>query len=520
MSNEKSNYWLDIAVKAIVSKFGAEEEIVISSGISPSASYHIGHFREILTADALAWGLKRIGVKARHIHVVDNFDPLRRRYDFLPESYEQYVGQPICLIPDPFLECKELHKTYAEHYYQEFEVYAQQMGIHPDRVVRSYEDLYMAGKMTDRIEEVLEKQKEIIKIFESVSNRKLDDAWTGVMVLDENNKFNDAKMNSWDRQQRTINGIKYNTGRAKLTWRLDWPGRWKVLGVMVEPFSKQEHGAAGGSYDTGKLLAKNIFNIVPPMPGAEYGNVHMIGDSKKMSSSKGNLVTPKQALEIMPHEILRYYMVRSRPDKTLYFDSGEGMYNLVDEFSKVAMGENAVFQEAYDFAISMQQDQNAGGRIVSSVSFKHLVAVYQSALKSPKNTLDILARTGYEKSVSQEKEVIEEELKFIDYWLNEYAPDSVKFELQQKVPNVELSDAQKAMLKSIANKIEDESVSHDGQWFHGAIHSAREAYGLEPKEAFQAIYRVLLGRDLGPRAGWFLSILDEQWLVNRLKLEA
>lgn len=518
MSNEKSNYWLNIATNEIISKFGAGEEIIVSSGISPSASYHIGHFREILTADALTWGLRQAGVKARHIHVVDNFDPLRRRYSFLPESYEQFVGQPVCLIPDPYPECAQKHKTYSEHYYQEFEVYARQMGIYPDEVIRSFEDLYKTGKMTDRIEEVLEKQKEILKIFEHVSNRKLDGSWTGVMTLDENNKFVDAPIDSWDRQEKTLNGTKYDSGKAKLTWRLDWPGRWKVLGVMVEPFSKQEHGAAGGSYDTGKLFAKSIFNIDPPIPGAEYGNVHLVGDSKKMSSSKGNLITPKQALEIMPREILRYYVVRSRPDKTLYFDSGEGIYNLIDEFSKVANGEDGTFKEAYNFATNAEE--KAIKRVVSSISFKHLVAVYQSALKQPEHTLEILARTGYERVVNQERAIIIEELKFIDSWLDKYAPESVKFELQQEIPAVELNDSQKAMLADLAGKIENAPDEHDGQWFHEAIHSVRESYKLTPQDAFKAIYRVLLNKDLGPRAGWFLSILDKDWLIKRFRLEA
>ena len=103
-----------------------------------------------MTADALTWGLKQTGRQARHIHVVDNFDPLRKRYDFLPESFEQYVGQPICLIPDPFDGCSKQHKTYAEHFYQEFENYTRQMGIVPDEVVRSYEELYRNGRMLSR----------------------------------------------------------------------------------------------------------------------------------------------------------------------------------------------------------------------------------------------------------------------------------------------------------------------------------------------------------------------------------
>ena len=123
----QSNYWLDVAVRDILDKYPSGE-IVVSSGISPSASYHIGHFREIMTADALTWGLKQAGRVARHIHVVDNFDPLRKRYHFLPESFEQYVGWPISLVPDPIDACRDEHKTYAEHFYRVLQ-YAQHVHI-------------------------------------------------------------------------------------------------------------------------------------------------------------------------------------------------------------------------------------------------------------------------------------------------------------------------------------------------------------------------------------------------------
>ncbi|MBI4101065.1 lysine--tRNA ligase, partial [Candidatus Microgenomates bacterium] len=171
-----SKFWLDIATQEIVKQY-PKGEIVVSSGISPSATYHIGHFREILTADALTWGLRQAGRRARHIHVVDNFDPLRKRYDFLPKWLEKHVGQPICLIPDPVGKC---HRTYGDHFYKEFEVYARKMGIYPDQVIKSYEDLYKTGKMAGCFEAVLANVDKIHAIFKRVANRELETGWTPV----------------------------------------------------------------------------------------------------------------------------------------------------------------------------------------------------------------------------------------------------------------------------------------------------------------------------------------------------
>ncbi|HSX14381.1 MAG TPA: lysine--tRNA ligase [Candidatus Saccharimonadales bacterium] len=501
-----SKYWLDLAAEAIGQQFPTGD-IVISSGISPSASYHIGHFREILTADALAWALRQAGRKVRHLHVVDNFDPLRKRYDFLPPEFENYVGQPICLIPDPIGDC---HPTYAEHFFQEFIGYARTMGITEIEIIHSYEDLYKSGRMAKRIEQVLSQADQVRTIF-TQTNRSLPPDWTPVQVMDENNIFSNADAKDWDQKQQTIAGVPYDAGRVKLNWRLDWPARWAELGVMVEPFSAQEHGAAGGSYDTGVEFARQIFDITPPIPGARYANIHLIGDTKKMSSSKGNLITPKEALEVMPPEILRYFVVRSRPERTLYFDPGLGLFKLIDEFSQIQSGQNQEFKEAYQFAVGVQTEQ-----VITSVPFNHLVTAYQTTSGNKTEILAILARSGWQPSAAEGK-VIDKELAYVKNWLAKYAPAEVKFEVQAKLPKVNLTEPQKAFLAKLADRIADQKQP-DAQAIHDAIYEAKGE--LAPVEAFQTLYQVILGQDHGPRAGWFLASLEHDWLLKRLRLEA
>ena len=40
---------------------------------------------------------------------------------------------------------------------------------------------------------------------------------------------------------------------------------------------------------------------------------------------------------------------------------------------------------------------------------------------------------------------------------------------------------------------------------------------VEPKEFFSAFYLSLLGKDSGPKLGWFLSVLDKEFLEKRLE---
>ncbi|HVE80698.1 MAG TPA: lysine--tRNA ligase [Candidatus Dormibacteraeota bacterium] len=504
-----SKYWLDVTAEEIIKRY-PKGEVIVSSGISPSASYHIGHYREIITADALAWAVRERGRKARHIHVVDNFDPLRKRYDFLPKKYEKYVGWPICLVPDPNGDC---HKSYAEHFFGEFQQYFEPMGIKAE-VVRSYEELYKTGRMTSYIEKVIQHVQEIKGIFEKLANRSLPKDWLPVSLIGENNKLIRATKDSWDQTAKTLGGIKYDDGRAKLDWRLDWPARWAELGVDVEPFGMQEHGAAGGSYETGAEFCRHIFGAEPPYDAGRYGHIHLAGEAKKMSSSYGKIITPKEALEIMPPEILRYFIVRSRPEKKLQFDSGIGLANLIDEFAAAGSDEGHEFRDAYEFAVAGNKDQ-----VISTIPFKHLVSVYQAAKRDEPETLEILRRTDYEEAVKAEADVIKRELKFAGNWLNKYAPEEIKLELQEKMPKIDLSSGQKQFLTKLADLVEAKKAA-SGQDMHELIYQAKDEADLAPQEAFQAIYRVILGKDYGPKAGWFLASLDSKWLVGRLRFEA
>src|SRR3990167_980989 len=219
-SSSNSKYWLDQVVETVNQTY-PKGEIIVSSGISPSASYHVGHFREILTVDVIAWGLRQSGRQARHIHVVDNFDPLRKRYDFLPEKYEQYVGQPVCLIPDPAGNC---HDSYAAHYYADFKSYTKLIGVEAETVF-SYQDLYKTGKMNAQTEKTLANVAKIRTIFEKVSERKLPADWTPVQVIGQDKIMRNGQVDSWDEAKHTINNLPYLNGNAKLNWRLDWPAR-------------------------------------------------------------------------------------------------------------------------------------------------------------------------------------------------------------------------------------------------------------------------------------------------------
>jgi lysyl-tRNA synthetase class 1 len=158
-------------------------------------------------------------------------------------------------------------------------------------------------------------------------------------------------------------------------------------------------------------------------------------------------------------------------------------------------------------------------KTVSRIPFSHLVASYQASLKDADRTLEVIKRTEHRETAEADSEIIRNELRFIDAWLQKRAPDDIKFTLTDSVDAGQFSDQEQTFLRALGEKVASAPADADGAWFHDAIYAFKDELGLSPKEMFGALYRALIGKASGPRAGWFLSILPREWLVKRLKLQ-
>ena len=95
-------HWADFTAQRF--KESGLNNLVSCSGITPSGEFHIGHLREILTAEMIHRSCIRLGLNSKYIFIVDSMDPLRRVYDFLSPKYEEYIGMPIAYIPHQWLK--------------------------------------------------------------------------------------------------------------------------------------------------------------------------------------------------------------------------------------------------------------------------------------------------------------------------------------------------------------------------------------------------------------------------------
>jgi len=494
-------HWADEVAERLIA---SGKEIVINTGITPSGEIHVGNLREMITGDAVYRALRERGVSLRFFYVADTADPLRRVYPFLDESYAEHVGKPLCEIPCP---CGK-HPSYAEHFLAPFLESLPELGIEAEPL--RVDELYRDGKYLQTTITSLEKRDEIAKIIDEETGKTTLSDWSPFMPrCNKCGRINSTTVKGFDADDATVDyececgdsGSAPIAGGGKLAWRVDWPARWKILKVTYEPFGK-DHASRGGSFATGKRISEEVFDY--PAPDSviyEWISLKGMGD---MSSSKGNVLTIRQMLDVVPPDILRYLILRTPPRKSIVFDPGQPMLRLIDEYDRV------VTEEGSKRVCQLSAVTKAPP---VRVPYRHLVSVVQMAQDKPEEILNALKRSGYD--VSRKEEILAR-AEYARRWLERFAPEEVKFEIQSTLPvqAKELSEGQKKAMRDLSERLRDGMSAEE---IHQLLYVIREEIGLEPKHIFEAVYTALLGKPTGPRAGWFLSALEPDFLRKRFR---
>ncbi len=508
-------HWADVIAEDVAKK---TDHPLIATGISPTGILHVGSLREAITGESIRSALKEKGSDVRLIYLIDSFDPLRRRYEFLPEEFEQYVNKPICKIPCP---CGK-HDNYAHHFIQPFLDAVDSLGVKCD-IIWTHQ-LYEQGKFAETIDLAFKKRPQVINILKEVTGRDLKDDFSPYNPLcEECGCYTVPLLDTYEfpyveYQCKCGHHGKADVRKAdgKLVWRLEWPAKWKIFGTSIEPFGK-DHAAAGGSYDSGVRIAREIFGVEPPYP-VPYEFVQLKGVGQ-MHKSTGSPVTGLDAIHMTPPEVLNYLFLRVNPQKAIDYDSGLGTLDMADEYDRM---ERLYFEggatdtedntiRAYEIA----QHNNVPSKMPLQVPYRHLVNVVQMT-DDFDGVLEILKRTeDFSNATDADISRIRRRVDSVRYWLNGFAPEMVKFSVSKTMPSVDLSADEKAYFGKLAKGL---SVSDwNAEAISSVVSEEAKATSLGAKKGFQALYKILIQRTSGPRLGTFLATMDKEFVVKRLE---
>lgn len=521
-------FWVDKEVtnieKTLSDAIKKGKTLIVRDEKTASGRVHVGSVRGVAIHSAIRTALKEKNIPAKFLFEINDFDPMDGLPAYLDKrEYQSHMGKPLCNVPSPDGKAK----NFAEYYASEFVDVIKQSGFVVDEFPRASE-LYTSGKMNDVIKTALEHAGTIRKIYKDVSKSDKGKDWLPISVVCEScGKVGTTKATAFDGVQVSYtceqNLVEWAKGcghsgkvspfdgNAKLPWKVEWAAKFKVYDVDVEGAGK-DHSTKGGSRDIAKHISEKVFQY--PNPFDIPYEFFLVG-GKKMSSSKGAGASSKEISELVPAHIFRLALLGKQPKRTVEFTpDGDTIPLLFDRYDQIA---EKHFEGVGDDDARLFGVVHAGEKLVD----RFLPRFSQVAFISQIPSVDIFEHVAAMKGdalAKEDKKEVELRLKYAENWINKFTPEDYLFEIQADAPKAtaKFSEKQKKALGRVADYISSEKKL-DGQETHTKLHDIRKETDIDAKDFFSAIYISILGKESGPKAGWFLSVLDKTFLEERFK---
>lgn len=509
---------------------------VVNDSKTPSGTVHVGSLRGPVILDALTRALRANGVETTLLYGVDDLDPMDAQALLTPDAIQREMGRPLAHVPDPAGDC---HASYARHFAGIFIDTFAGLGIHPDRYYWM-SDIYPTGALDPFIRTALDRAAVVRDIYRRVANVQHPETWHPLSVIcPACGKVGTTIVTQWDGDRvyvecretlvewakgcGFVGWVSPFGGAAKLPWNLEWAAQWSLFGVTIEPCGK-DLSTAGGSRDRSDAIAREVFEREPPL-NVPYEFLNIGG--KKMSTSKGRGAAAHTMAEVVPPEQLRFLFLRHRPNHAIDFDPDgtDQIPRLFDDFDKFATatagrevkGELAPgYETTFRYSLLDPATDVAVEAAAFRPAFNHLAMLVQIS------GVDVAERAAAEKGSAltpREAALLDERAGAARAWLDAYAPERAVVRVQAALPLAasELDDAQRSYLDALAAAVGSPAPVSTGDAWQNAIFVTAAEAGLPAGRAFDAIYRVFLGRTNGPRAGWLLASLDPTFVLHRLQ---
>lgn len=523
-------HWVDVYAEELL-QLG--DSHLIESGTGISGQPHLGSASDIIYGDGILKAIEEKGGKARAIWAMDDMDGFRKLQKQVPESFGQHLGKPVSALPCP----EDCCGSFVEHFTGPFLENLARIDVRPEAV--SVAEMYRDGKYDETVKLALEKAAEIRGILKEVSGSEREDDWLPFFPICEScGKILTTKAYAYENgkvKYRCSGGVAGNTHfpgcqheglagirEGKLPWRVEWAARWSHQGVTCEPMGK-DLMAAGGTYESSKVICERIFNSPAPVP-VPYEWIIMGG--KRLEKSAGRVLTIREMIDIATPEIARYFFFRTKPTSHKDIDFGFGIPKLAEDYEtaeRVYFGdtEGVPEKEIGDIKRSYLVSQLKGApEGPGQISYSHLVSIIQTNL-----TLEgEIDWDGVAETASRAAGIIEldgvtrAKAEAVKCWLDTHAPNNVKFSVLPEMPDVELNDDELRFLRELSAALE--GIEWEAGAIHDTIYETSQSCGMKAGKCFRALYKVFLGQGRGPRLGFLLASLDRDFVAGRVRESA
>ncbi|MFI6894845.1 lysine--tRNA ligase [Streptomyces sp. NPDC050256] len=534
--------------------------VVVASGLSPSGPIHLGNLREVMTPHLVADEIRRRGYTVRHLISWDDYDRYRKvpnGVEGVDASWAEHIGKPLTSVPAP---AGSAYANWAEHFKAAMTAALDELGVEYDGI--SQTEQYLAGTYREQILHAMRHRADIDAVLDRYrtkkdpaaggakggkkpqQQKKVDEAeleaeaGSGAASEDDgssgsagyfpykpycgNCEKDLTTVTSYDDESTELNYTCTACGfaetvrlkefnRGKLVWKVDWPMRWAFEGVIFEP-SGVDHSSPGSSFVVGGQIVREIFDGVQPI-GPMYAFVGISGMAK-MSSSKGGVPTPADALEIMEAPLLRWLYARRRPNQSFKIAFDQEIQRLYDEWDSLGrkVADGSVLPA--DAAAYARAIGTAAGELPSTprpLPYRTLASVADITAGAEDQTLRILSELDPGNPLTSLDEA-RPRLDRAENWITTQVPAEARTVVRGEPDKELLGSLDEQGRESLRLLLEglDSHWSLDGlttlvygvpKVMEGLEADAKPTPELKAAQRsfFALLYRLLVSRDTGPR---------------------
>ncbi|TYB60629.1 lysine--tRNA ligase [Nonomuraea sp. PA05] len=521
MADSAETDWVSRFADEVISEAerrASGKTIVCASGLSPSGPIHLGNLREVMTPHLVADEIRRRGLDCVHLLSWDDYDRFRRVPAGIDPSWAEHIGKPLTSVPAP---PGSAYANWAEHFKAPLITALAELGVeyHAISQTEQYtsgvyrEQILTAVRGRARIDAVLSRYR--LKQAEG-AERAADDYFPYKPYCDLCERDLTTVTNYDDETTELAYTCECGFGetvrlaehdRGKLVWKVDWPMRWAYEGVIFEP-SGVDHHSPGSAWIVGGQLVGEVFGGQQPI-GPMYAFVGITGMAK-MSSSKGGVPIPAEALEIMEAPLLRWLFARRKPAQSFKIAFDQEIQRLYDEWDSLGRKVEAGQAQPAELAAYNRAVSTAAGPLPATphpVAYRTLASVVDITTGHAEQTLRILRDLDGVETLDE----VSPRLERAERWVELHLPADQRTRVRES-PDQELLDslgrAEREGLRLLADGLDDWTL--DG--LTALVYGVPKVQAGLPADAkptpelktaqrafFTLLYRLLVGSDTGPR---------------------
>jgi lysyl-tRNA synthetase class 1 len=518
--------WMDKIADSIISRernLGRPLGLIkVESGLGASGIPHIGSMADAVRSYGISLALRNLGYESELITYSDDMDGLRKIPGGFPAWLKDYIARPVSTIPDPRGTC---HRSYGDHMTDSLLSGLDAIGV--KYIFQSATDAYRRGAFIDQIDKILKGSRSLgQKIVKLVGQEKFIETLPYFPICESCGRLYVARAEKYHDETKSVSysciGSKIGKsfipgcghtgevdivkGQGKLAWKVEFAARWVALDIRFEAFGKD----IMDSVRVNDWVSNEILSY--PHPFHVKYELFLDRTGKKISKSTGNVITPQNWLRYgTPESLMLLFFRRIVGTRVIGLQEIPLLMNEYDMYEDVYFGKISERNSAkrmkingiYEYVNHLKPPKFPEDHI----SFEFLVQ-QGSLFPLEEREEKVFQRLARYHMVRKKTDGLVRKISLASNWIED------KITNGNQLLDVSLSANEKNALRELIDTLRSYIGSEGGQntplLIQTKLFEIARNNGVQPKDFFRLIYKLILRTDRGPRLGNYVVDLGIQ----------